>query len=410
MRFLVMGAVLWGVSFVEAAEVKTERVVTVLQGQSNAGLFSAYGFSSVYAPMVAALTGVPTEAEAALNNVPEEKGYSIAPGHPTYAARPGKDEAAYWLAPWGSLSAGPSAWPLGTNGRALKIFLNKLAPKVASDRVVTVFLRYHSESDSLFRGDAVKIYPAANARLLALATEWLGKAPGQVGFFLGAPCFELGVNPEARAIIRETWAKTIGDPSNNTHWMFGTVSDSDTKDRAHAVPQDFRMVGRRTAVAVSRWLFETGRTKNDLSWLPNLGPRIVAVHRVKGRADLLDVIVAHDKGSTLLLPENLNLSVFSIIDAGRPLAVKSVSLVNPTTLRLRFPRGLSGPSSKILFDYDSQNAFQGTNRLITDDWHTEAIPKPDLARTVPELAELRLPLQRLEKPLIVENAATPQAR
>lgn len=185
------------------------------------------------------------------------------------------------------------------------------------------------------------------------------------------------------------------------HWMFGNVYDtSDRGDLSHMDEAGDKAVGSRAALAVSRWLFDNGYAHNDLSWLPRLGARIAQIKRVAGMPNAIDAVVQHDKGTDLIVPAGVETGVVDVDDDGTLRKAVSIMRVDATTLRIRLDGSLGANDAKIRFDYNKWPSYNGTGKLVTDNWRT-AGAKPAWAATIANLDAVELPLRRLDRPLVL---------
>jgi hypothetical protein len=383
------------------------KLVTLLQGQSNAVfLQDGAGYWGVYASLVKDLTGIPEhDAQAVRSDFSDpEKGYTLASGTPTYSF--GSDSDQLWLdakGPGANLGD-PSTWPTGTHGTALQHHIESTIAGKAPDGVPVVVLRFHSEYDSTKSGAEAAAYGAANRRFVSLVRTWIGKPAAEVPVFLGMPAFVMNTKDEGLDAIRDAWRSDIADPSLNCHWMFGSVYDtSDRGDLSHMDEAGDKVVGGRAALAVARWLHDNGYAHRDLSWLPRLGPRIVQIKRVPGMNDALDAIVQHDKGTDLVVPTNVEPSVVQVVDDGVSRDAIAITRVDATTLRIRLASALGAVDSKIRFDYTRWPSYNGAGRLVTDNWRA-GVAKPAWATGIASLADIELPVRRLDRQLVLGAA------
>ncbi len=381
------------------------KLVTVLQGQSNAVFLQDGngGYWNVYAPLVKDLTGIPEHDAQAVRSdfTTAEKGYTLASGTPTYSFADDHDQLWLDAKAAGAKADDPSTWPVGTHGKA---FQNHLAANVAGkapDGVPVVVLRFHSEYDSKKQGDEAKVYGAANRRFVSLVREWIGKPAAEVPVFLGMPGYWMNTRPEALDAIRDAWRTDIADANANCHWMFGNAYDgADRGDGSHMDEATTRRAAGRAALAVSRWLFDNGYAHRDLSWLPRLGPRFVAVRRVAGMPNAIDAVVAHDKGKDLVMPSMPSLDPVEVTSAGERIDAVAVAKISPTVLRFTLDRAIASDDAKVTFDYALWPGYYGAGRLVADDW-SAARDAPPGTNVTPELASVSLPIRRLDRPLVL---------
>lgn len=384
------------------------KLVTVLQGQSNAVFLQDGdgGYWNVYAPLVKALTKIPEhDAQAARSDFAKDgEGYTLASGTPTFSLADDRHEL--WLDPKGAGAneADPTTWPTGSHGTAFRSHLVKNVAGSAPDGVPVVVLRFHSEYDSTATNEEAKLYAAANRRFVAIAREAIGKPAAEVPVFFGMPGYWMRTRGEALEAIRDAWRADIADGAANCHWMFGNAYDGgDRGDGSHMDAATTRRAAGRAALAVSRWLFDNGYAHTDLTWLPRLGPRFVQVRRVPGTPNAIDAVVLHDKGRDLVIPPGVNLDPVSVRDGDVDRKVTGVTKPSPDVLRFTLDAPLSADDAKVRFDYALWPSYYGAGRLLRDDW-SAARDAEDGARSLPELADVVLPLRRLDRALVLGAA------
>jgi hypothetical protein len=374
----------------------------MLQGQSNAVLMNEGPSWQLYGPLVRDLTGIPKHSVLASTSC--DSACTLASGTPTYNAG-----ESLWLRPEGN---DPATWPPGKIGEALRRYIEEKVKPVAPAGTPVVFLRFHSEYDTTAAGAE---YRAANRRFVGLVRSWLGKPVAEAPIFYGSPAFWINVRSSSLDAVRTAWYHDVNDAAFNAHWMFGSMADSkDLGDGSHADDRSLRQAAGRTALAVARWLYDRGYATTDLSWLPRLGPRVTAIRRVPGRADQIDLVITHDKGTHVVVPpawDRDNLSVAGVRDNGTSRAMTRLERVDPTTVRVTLDRALTGTDAQITFDWNLWNGFHGVGRMITDNWHT--LPKPAWAQAVldkhadgsPTRPRLVLPLRKTQQRITMGQPA-----
>jgi hypothetical protein len=399
--------------------------VSILQGQSNADFLTNLidtsipnigAYSGWYQPIVELLTGLPHIVLASTGFDPSG-GITILSGEPTYDTTTASTSTGLWLNGYGN-GATPSTWPLGTAGSQMQSFINYWVnpssaqgqgkQTMAASGAPVVLLRFHSEYDSTKTGTDLSYYAAANMSFIQRIFSWCGVPASQFVVGYSMPAYVENTNDAAMQTIRSAWGADIAGTSGSGYSAFwACTSNYDVTDRAdlsHTDPAGDVIWSVRTACAVARWLYNNGYSKNNLSFLPKGGPRIVSFS-VTGTT--MTVNVQHDKGTDLIIPAatavngdiSSNLSAFTITDSSGALSVTAWAYNSSTSFNLTLSRVTTGV---VTLDYLIQNAFFGPNNLITDNWHTNDVSKPQWAVNIlfTWLPKLIFPISKLDAPIV----------
>jgi hypothetical protein len=386
----------------------------MLQGQSNAALFwdghegggpAAYqtSFGRFWGPL-ARLTGLPEAQIIFAADRFDPAAHSIAGGTATFGL-PGGDGA--WLNPDapGARRADPASWGDGMHMRALRRYVRARRDDVPADRP-WLLIRMHSEYDgTLASAEEQALYGAANREFVARWRAAFGRPAALLPLFLVPVPYAMRTREGALAAIRASWDAMIRDPAQNAHLALGSTLDAEDRgDGSHWTSAAADRVALRMAIRIARWLWERGYAANDLAWLPGLGPRITAARRVPGRANGLDLLIAHDAGNDLVVPDRPDLGQFVVRSGGhggRQHAVRRITRWSPDTLRLELDAPLpraDDDSEPVLVDYGLWPSYSGPSAQVTDNWHL--LPKPRLARQA-GVERVPMILCRMPRPLAV---------
>lgn len=383
-----------------------DEVHVVLQGQSNAvemfqskskekgGWFGDAGFGSLFKLMVTDLTGIPTVRVYGDTFTPGQR--TLVGG--TYTFKTGEKNT--WMAMEGS---NPSTWPLGPLGIECDTYLRSKIRGNVGDAPVAL-LRIHSEYDSrLDAGDAA-FYATANRNFVTKMREAAGLSANQMPVFYGQVPYGAGIKPAGINAIRTAWREDVANPAFNARYAWGAANDTDdnNNDNSHMDLAGCRQANARMALAVARWLFDKGYSKNDLSALPTTGPRIAGIRRGP-KANQVDVMIQHDTGNDIVIPAEPNLGVFDLTDPGSNVAPKvtAIERISPATLRLTLDRNLSA-SPAVTLDYLMRGGFNNPGTLVTDNYHLIEKPAHIANAFATHLPDLQLPLARLAAPITIQ--------
>lgn len=345
----------------------------IVQGQSNAIFFiydNNYETANNFNDVMQFLTGYTYDN---LKIRSERSDFaadaSLWSGTPTYNFASGSDG---WLDATGKDQSNPSTW---VNTEKMNSFLRY--SKAMADRFPSRpcgMIRMHDETDSQYFGNAERtVYQAANREFIKRFRNYIGRTPAQSPVFQAVVPYGYSQGATAYA-MRDAWQAQSQDATQHFYHAYSNAVDAvDRGDYAHWTIESANRVAIRMGIRLSRWFYENGWTTRDLSWLPTFGPNLVSLVRVSGNTNAIDVNVAHDKGTDLIVPVTVNLSNFAFSRNGTAISVTSVTRQSATRLRLSLGSSLASGGTLAL-DYGVDLNYNDPSKVISDNW--SSITKP----------------------------------
>lgn len=381
-------------------------IKVILQGQSNAVFWfdadGTYTTSVQFSTMVKQLCGLSDSQftlEASRSDFTPAAA-TLFSGTYTYAMTGHPPE---WLYPVGGTLADPSTWPNDDAMNSLKQFCTNNQGNLAANRP-WILMRMHDEYDSTLSMQLERdTYEAANREFIKRWRSYMGGRPNNL-----LPVFQVfvpyGMNTrlDTAKAIRKAWRQEAADSAHAFYHGVGAVLDAQHRgDNSHWTQDSATRVARRMAIRIARWLYDNGYSANDLSWLPDFGPRIIQALRVVGDNTKLDLVIAHNKANDIQIKGTGNPAAFIVVDGSTAVVVNSISRVAADKIRLSLASALA-PSGVVTVDYGLMPDYAPLENQITDNW--SSITKPALAASVTNLNQ-DMPLARMRQEIIVGDTA-----
>ena len=298
-----------------------------------------------------------------------------------------------WLEPVGHTLNDPSTWANNGEMTGFLAFLDEVQGQIGPDRPWMLDIGWDEYDAKRYDAGEIAVYLAARREFNARARGHMGGRPNSlVPISVSPRAYLSATRPEMMTSIRNAWHSMSQTAADNTIHGMGSALDADSMDGGnHWDWASSVRAARRTAIRHAKFWWANGYVRNDLSWLPTLGPRVGSIARVAGQSDALDLGIIHDKGTDLAMPPSIASEDYYVTSNGDSIAVNTAARNNEATIRLGLAAPL-GSNTPVTFQYGRDLNFTGADRQITDNWHTLA--KPTLAATVGNLGSVRMILQR----------------
>lgn len=364
------------------------RVDILLRGQDAAAAIVTAGGPAEIQRIVQALTGIATVNVIASNTAGSTR--TTHPGTLTYDAVAASPTA--WLAGSGSPS-NPTAW---TSLAPLTQTLAALSASASTDPAVPLLdVVVHWEQDlRLTNATNQGLYAQGRAELNRRIRVAANKAAGKFVTFDGFAPYASSVQAAMLTNINAAWAAQVyASGSGETMAIGQAVDATDTGSATVWNAAGAMQAARRIAIRLARYCHSQGWCPaNDLEALPALGPQVGAVWRGANTNELI-VFVQHDRGSDIVIPSGVRADAWKVTDGTTTRTGTQVSYRSSQSFVVTFDGAVPTATNTVL-THTLTPGFFGPDSLVTDNWHTSAIPKPGVIGSTSAVGTTTFPVQR----------------
>lgn len=301
-----------------------------------------------------------------------------------------------WLEPVGHDLTNPTTWANTGIMDAWLAFMAEVSAKTPADRPILVD-DGHNEYDSHLNTTAEQsVYLAMRREFTVRSRAATNRSIAKVPFFFSVIAYDSGTRETMMGIQRDAWHTLTQDAAFNCYTGHGSCLDADHMPDDYGSHWNWESAvrgARRRAVRFAKWAWANGNARNDLSWLPTLGPRVYSFARVASGTNQLDLVILHNKGTDLIVPSTPEFDDWRVMQNGTRVPVTGVARLNANTLRLTLASFLTSGST-VTFEFGLATHFSGANSQVTDNWHTAEVSKPTMAAGVTNLGQVQMILQR----------------